>query len=136
MEEIRGIDDFKLWNVDVLRKFCRKRGLSVNNCKKKEELVALAYAAYSQNYPVVLSKDEERLEASEQYREVLCLDDGTRIRDPFELQSGWLPESQGVQFWPPCMIMNISEYLISNNERPLCTRLRNDYKEGMSIGCV
>ena len=49
--------------------------------------MALAFVAFSQSYPVVLSKDEEKLEASEQYRELLCLDDGTRIPDPFELQS-------------------------------------------------
>jgi len=49
--------------------------------------VALAFVAFSQSYPLVLSKDEEKLEASEQYRELLCLNDGTRIPDPFELQS-------------------------------------------------
>jgi hypothetical protein len=133
MEDINGLDDFKRWNVDALRKFCRNRGFKINQCKTKEELVSLAYAAFSQNYPVIANKDEEKLEASDQYRELLCLDDGKRIPDPFELQSDWLSESQGMQFWPPCMIMNISEYLISNNERPLCTRLRNDYKEGIRL---
>lgn len=47
-------------------------GFKISQCKKKEALVALGYAAFSQNYPV------------------------------------------------------------SNNERPLCTRLRNAYKEGTS----
>jgi len=50
---ISGIDDFKRWNVDALRTYCKKRGLQVARCKKKEELVALAYAAFSQNYPLV-----------------------------------------------------------------------------------
>jgi len=57
MEKISGLDDSKLWNVDVLRKFCRNRGLKINNCKKKEELVAQAFVAFSQNYLVVLCKD-------------------------------------------------------------------------------
>ena len=43
------------------RNYCQDRGFGVAN-KRKEELVALAYTAYTQNVPVVLSKDEEKLQ--------------------------------------------------------------------------
>ena len=58
MEKINGLNDLKRLNVNVLRTFCRNRGLKINQCKKKEELVALAYVAFSQNYPVIANKDE------------------------------------------------------------------------------
>ena len=49
-------DAFKLWKVDILRKYCRKRGIGSTN-KRKDECIGLAYAAYSQNYTVVYTKD-------------------------------------------------------------------------------
>jgi hypothetical protein len=95
-----------------------------------DELVALAFAAYSQNFPVVVSKEQEKEKASKQLLDLLILSDGTKIPDPFKLSSGWLSENNGLKFWPPGMAMNVSEYLIAENERPLHDRLRNDYKEG------
>jgi hypothetical protein len=130
MAESYTIDDFRRWKVDILRRFCQERGLSVGNYKRKDELVALAFAAYSQNYPIIANKEQEKLDAGQQYGELLTLDCGTVIPDPFELSSGWLSEKDGLQFWPPCMSMNICEYLVAKNERSLYTRLRNDYKEG------
>ena len=47
-----SMDEFKRWKVDILRKYCQDRGFSVAN-KRKEELVALAYTAYTQNVPFV-----------------------------------------------------------------------------------
>jgi len=132
MAESYTFDDFKRWKVDVLKKFCQSRGIPIGSYKRKDELVALAFAAYAQNLPLVPSKEQEKSDAIQQYQELLILEDGTIIPDPFLLSSGWVSENDGgLKLWPPCMTMNISEYLISNNERPLYTRLRNDYKEGM-----
>ena len=80
-----SIDDFKRWKVDVLRKYCQRRGLTTVSSKRKDELVALAYAAYSQNLPVVSSKEEEKSEAKQQYADLLTLQDGTKIPDPIGL---------------------------------------------------
>jgi hypothetical protein len=38
-------DDFKLWKVDVLLKYCQERGVS-SAFKHKDELVALPHASY------------------------------------------------------------------------------------------
>ena len=72
--------------VDALRKYCQQRGLAVGGSKRKE-LGALAYAAYSQNYPVVKSKESERADANRQYADLLTLDDVTVIPDPFGTES-------------------------------------------------
>ena len=56
------IDDFKRWKVDILRKYCQDRDI-VSSFKRKEEMVALAYAAFPQNYAVVASKQQETSDA-------------------------------------------------------------------------
>ena len=55
MGESMYCDAFKLWKVDILRKYCRKGGIESTN-QRKDELIGLAYAAYSQNYTVVIRK--------------------------------------------------------------------------------
>ena len=129
MAQSLGFDDFKPGKVDLLRSFCKKRGLVVSG-RRKDELVALAFAAVCQNLPVVLDKDGESKEAGDDYGKLLILLNGTVIPDPLQLSDGWVSDKDGVSLWPLCMILNISDYLISRNERPLCDRLRNDYKEG------
>jgi hypothetical protein len=47
MEIVDGLEDFKRWNIDALRKFCRNRGLKITQCRNKEELVASACSADS-----------------------------------------------------------------------------------------
>ena len=122
-----NIDDFKRWKIENLRKFGQVRGLSVARFRRKEELVVVAFAASSQNLPVVASKVDDKAEACKQYVDLLTLVDGTVIPDPEQLAAEqWLSESEGLKLWPPCMVMNISDYLISKNERPLYTRLAND----------
>jgi hypothetical protein len=54
-----SLDDFRRWKVDPLKKFCRGRGISVAK-KRKEELVALAYALTMQNAPVIASKEQNK----------------------------------------------------------------------------
>ena len=133
MASSMSVDDFKRWKVDALRKYCQQRGFTTTGTKRKDELVALAYTAYSQNMPVVPTKDDEKAAASRQYVDLLTLDDGAVIPDPFSIgDDEWASEAVGVQHWPPCMICNISDYLVSRDERPLCTRLGNDYKEGQT----
>jgi len=61
MVESKSIDEFKWWKVDILRQYCQDRGFSVVN-KRKEKLVALAYTAYPQNVPTILTKDQEKLQ--------------------------------------------------------------------------
>jgi len=130
MAQCSCIDDFRRCKVDVLKEYLKDRGFQNVSVKRKDELVALAFAAYTQNLPVTFTRDEKTV-AGAQYRELLVLPDGTVIPDAFQLPADqWTAETDGVKLWPPCMILNITEYLVAKGERPLCTRLRNDYKEG------
>ena len=67
MAQSLGFDDFKPGKVDLLRSFCKKRGLVVSG-RRKDELVALAFAAVCQNLPVVLDKDRESKEVHRRRR--------------------------------------------------------------------
>lgn len=129
MADAWSLDDFKRWKVDVLRNYCRVRGLTVSS-RRKDELVALAFAAHCQDLPIVADKVHEKQAVNVDYSRLLVLANGTAVPDPLKLSSGWLSEKEAVQLWPPCMILNISDYLVEKGERPLCERLRNDYKEG------
>jgi hypothetical protein len=127
------IDDFRRWKVDPLKKFCRERGISVTK-KRKEELVALAYALTIQKAPIVASKQQEKETVEKDYKALLTVkvgDEKVEIRDPKGIpESEWEGEAVATSKWPPCMYMNITDYLIAHDQRDLLTRLKNDYKEG------
>ena len=77
---MEGLDDFKRWKVDVLRQFCRCRGLAVGG-KRKDELVALAYAANIQKLPIIVENEQESNSSTEDYCSLLTLSNGTEIPD-------------------------------------------------------
>ena len=57
MANCSTIKDFERCKVDVLTAQLKDRGLHYSSYKKKQELVALAFAAYCQNLPAVGSRD-------------------------------------------------------------------------------
>jgi len=68
----------------VLRKYCQQWGFSAAS-KRKEELVALAYG-----------KEEERSEERQQYNELLPLNDGSIIPNPFGFYvDRWMSQVDG-----------------------------------------
>jgi len=89
------------------------------------------------NMPVVIivvNRDAEKADASDDYGKLLTSRIGMSIPDPLKLCDGWLMEKEGVSLWPPCMMLNISDYLLKRGDRRLlrqrCDRLSNDYNEG------
>jgi len=127
-----NLEDFKRWKVDELKKYVRARGQTIN-CKRKEELVALAYAVTKQNLPVVPTKEDLKEQTHLDYQALLNVDIGDltiTLEDPWNIRDGWQPESSGMSTWPPCTYANIAEYLIDSDQRALLSRLNNDYKEG------
>ena len=89
MEALR-ISDFKLWKVAQLKDFLRKRSLKVTG--NKEELVAMAYAAYVMKTPLSLTHDEELELQQRQYKEKLVSPDEGQLPDPFSKENSlvWL----------------------------------------------
>jgi len=133
-EKDTDIEDFERWRVDTLKDFCRKRGYNVTG-KCKKELVSLAYVLTLQNAPLLLSKTEEQQAAKQDYESLLQIYvDGSKVTipDPLKLSSDWESEKEAASKWPPCLWMDISNYLLDHDERNLLTRLKNDYKEGSS----
>jgi formylmethanofuran dehydrogenase subunit A len=51
--EMAGVDEFRRRKVDVLRKYCQKRGLSIAHIDREDELDALAITASCQNTQIV-----------------------------------------------------------------------------------
>ena len=64
------MDDFRRWKVDFLRIYCKARALVVAS-RQKDELVALTFAAATQNLPIVADKAVELQDACGDYTEVL-----------------------------------------------------------------
>jgi hypothetical protein len=131
-----SIDDFQRWKVNDLRKYIRDRG-QTNGSKRKDELVAIAFTISQQKLAVVPNKQELKDQVDVDYETLLFVritgEETVRIPDPLTMDAGWMTESSGVQHWPPCTYVNISEYLVETDQRALLSRLGNDYKEGMCV---
>lgn len=133
MAENDDIDTFERWKVPQLKEFCQNRGLPVT-AKRKKELVAMVYCASLQNLPLVMSVSDQKATAKVEYTRLLNIDGNQTLPDPLtDLKDGWICEKDGACLWPPCMAITISMYLVDQGERPLLSRLENDYKEGLSV---
>lgn len=121
-----SIDEIRLWNVKTLQEFLRKRGLRVSG--RKEELVALVFAAKRMPDYVKPITTEAECTKSIQYDDLLKIPNG-KLPNPTDLK-GWINEEQGLSSWPPTMAFDIGKYLLSVDNVPLRNRLMSDYKEG------
>ncbi|XP_071506667.1 uncharacterized protein [Diadema antillarum] len=142
------LEEIKFWKVDALKDFLRIRGLKTTGLKA--ELQALVYSAVRFGYSVKPSEVEEERSRSKQYAELLFIN-GKQIPDPLaDLKDDWLPEKEGVKFWPPVSYFEIAEWLLSEAPCPseaskmerksrgtrpktLQERLLSDYKEGKAF---
>ena len=122
-----GLDFFPTWKVDSLRTFLEKRGLFKEGTRA--ELAALCFAASKMEIPIVQSLDIARKQNEQDYAKTLLLDDGTCLPDPFQLNTGWCNEKDGISQWPPVYINDISLYFMRKND-PSSVKLLNEYKVG------
>ena len=131
-EKQMTLDEFSRWKVDELKIYIKERGHKTTY-KRKNELVAVAFAVSEQKLPIV-SCDVAVMQVDLDYQSLLTfVSDGVdyTIPDPWLLNDGWLSEGTGLRSWPPCTYIRISEYLVDHDERALLSRLANDYKEGV-----
>ncbi|PIK32924.1 hypothetical protein BSL78_30263 [Apostichopus japonicus] len=121
-----SLEEFKLWKVDRLKEFLKKQKLKMNG--RKEELVALAYAAVQMNIAEV-NKADARNEKADDYASVLQVE-GKTMPDPLsDLPLAWEGEIE-MKKWPPCMYIDIAHYFTSIDNIELKQRLMTDYKDG------
>ena len=109
-------------------KFLRDRGLKVHN-KKKAELTALAYAAHQMNVAVKPTADENDSLKAASYQRLLYVDNDNKLPDPVtDLEDGWVGEEHGIKLWPPILQCDITEYLLTRDDRDIEKRMLSDYK--------
>ncbi|XP_006824605.2 uncharacterized protein LOC102800946, partial [Saccoglossus kowalevskii] len=123
------------YGVPQLREFLQKRGLPVSG--RKDELVALAYAASLMKLSLVATAAEKSADREQQYAATLMVD-GERLPDPFiDLKSCWEDENTSISKWPPTMITDVQLYLQRHEtdieSANLSKRLLKDYKEGKAF---
>ena len=121
-----SIDEIKLWTVNALKDFLRKRNMKVSG--RKDKLVPLVFVAKTRPdlAPPATSAATADLQKKEHYRDLLKTSSET-LPDPEELNN-WESESSSITKWPPTMSMDIANYLNSIDDVPLRKRLMSDYK--------
>ena len=132
---VMSLETFGLWGKRQLQDYLRKRGLPVTGTK--EELVALAFAAWKMKTPVLPSRKELQQERGRSYQGLLKID-GVALPDPLsDLKQGWEGEAEGMTKWPCTMIKDISTFLAKHEldleKASLHKRLLCDYKEGKAF---
>lgn len=53
---------------------------------------------------------------------------GIQLPDPFTNLQDWLGEQNGMSFWPCIMLSDVTEYLLTRDDREIGKRLLSDYK--------
>jgi hypothetical protein len=103
MENEINLEAFLRYDVPALQQYLLQLGLAVSG--NKATLAARAFAACEVNLPVVPNSKEKEAVLEKQYETLLCLEDGTRLQDPFTIPDvQWIEERQGMKLWPPTMI--------------------------------
>jgi hypothetical protein len=124
------LNAFLRFDVPALKHYLVQHGLAVSG--NKATLAARAFAAYEMNLPILPDAKQRESILEEEYSGLLCLEDGTRLPDPFTLKpSEWLGENASMKFWPPIMIQDISVFVKMHvmDKVALSKRLLCDYKD-------
>ena len=67
---------------------------------------------------------------------LLKMPEGTVLLDPLLLKEGWLRETEGIIFWPPIFLSDITLFLMADDpgkDVDLHERVLNEYKEGKAF---
>jgi len=126
------LNSFLRFDIPALKHFVSQRGLAVSG--NKATLAARAFAAYEMQLPLQPSALQREVILEQEYKELLCLEDGTQLPDPFTIPaSQWIDEKAGMKHWPPIMIQDISVFVQMHDtvvdKIALSKRLLSDYKD-------
>ena len=98
------LNTFLRFDVAALKHILSQRGLAVSG--NKGTLAARAFAAFELKLHIQPAAKQRE---DKEYRELLLVDDGTQLPDPFMLEpSQWLGEKAGMKYWPPIMICSLA----------------------------
>ena len=88
-----------------------------------------AFSAWEENLPVDVWAEQQQKRLLAEYKAKLVVE-GETLEDPFETQTGWTGEKDGLTKWPFVYFLDISMYLNGKNPEDLMGRLLNEYKVG------
>ena len=111
--------------VEELKNCLRLRGLKVSG--KKEELVARVFAAIENDVPLVKTAQEVEKEIAFDYQQKLNMEEGGIVPDPFRLDSEWLNEEDGINYWSVTLYPDIFAFLQCHPSE-LANKDLSDYK--------
>ena len=98
-----------LHSKELLQCFLRKRGMKCTG--RKQQLVALVYAAQVMEIEELPSAEQKELSRDERYQEALVTPEKGSMPDPLKLAAeGWYGEEDGMKLWPPTMYSDICNY--------------------------
>ena len=111
--------------VEEPKNFMHLRGLKVNG--RKEEFVPRVFVAIKNNVPLVKTAEEVEKEVSFDYKQKLNIGEEGGIPDLFHLDSEWLSEAEGIQYWSMTLYPDIFAFL-QFHPSELANRDLSDYK--------
>ena len=91
-----------------------------------QELIAVCYGCQWANIPVKEDHFEEKKKKAALYQALLRTSEGV-LQDPFELQ-GWLDENDGKVKWPKIFLVDMTQYLLNQNDKDMGRRILSDYE--------
>ena len=123
-----SLQDFMSWHAHYLKDYLHQRGITPRG--NKSELAALAYSCHVMNKPCVEDFELRSTVAFREYNEILKLESGIHLPDPFLVTNGWISEEKGgMKFWPPVTIVEIVDHFRKHTNN-YTDKLLAEYKAG------
>lgn len=105
--DLISLAEVKLWNVEALKDYCKKRSYKVSGTK--EELCARVYFLYNKEVPEDPTVAEELKSRKLDYKSIYSTGSGYFV-DPDRLKK-WQTEKESMSKWPPVSYIEISRYI-------------------------
>ncbi|XP_069105906.1 uncharacterized protein, partial [Argopecten irradians] len=114
---------------DSLKVFLEKRGMSKEGTKS--ELAALCFAVNKLNIQPKPTSQQILTANKKAYTDLLSVKSDI-ITDPFKISSGWFGEHDGMRYWPPVFLSDITRFFIQTTDDPKTETFLGSYKTGRS----
>ena len=124
------IDDFERWNVQSLKDYLARHGISRTG--KKSELVVWGFSCKYMNKPESDTYTRDVQLSFHEYQDILKLPENVTLPDPFKITDGWIGErDEGMKYWPPISIVDIVDHF--REQKSGSDKLLSAYKAGKAF---
>lgn len=119
------LDEVKLWKLDALKDYCKKRGYKVTGTR--EELCARVYFLYNKETPEDPTAAQVERAQKHDYKKLYSEGPGA-ISNPDRLKK-WIPEKDSMKHWPPISYIDICSF-VQRHGCSLSKEVMTSYKTG------